>query len=56
MGEFCRSNTSIEIYLDGQKYKGNPEDIKLQSHREIAIVIGKPPSFIPDSWNFFDLP
>jgi hypothetical protein len=58
VGEFCRSDTSIAIYLNGAKYKGNPADIKLESHLEIAVVIGKPPpsSLIPDSWNFFDLP
>ena len=54
VGEFCRSNTSIDIYLNGEKYDGNPADIKLKSHLEIAIVIGKPPSVIPDSWSFLE--
>ena len=52
VGEFCTSNTSIDVYLNGEKYDGNPADIKLESHLEIAIVIGKPPSVIPDSWEF----
>jgi hypothetical protein len=56
VGEFCTSDTSVAIYLDGDKYKGNPAEIKLESHLEIAIVIGKAPSLIPDSWNFLDLP
>jgi hypothetical protein len=56
VGEFCTSDTSIAVYLNGARYKGNPADIKLESHLEIAVVIGKPPGFIPDSWNFFDLP
>jgi hypothetical protein len=56
VGEFCTSNTSIAVYLDGKKTTGNPADIKLKSHLEIAIVIGKPPSLIPNSWDFGGLP
>lgn len=52
VGEFCKSDTSIAIYLNGKKYDGNPAEIKLKSHLEIAIVIGKPPALIPDSWDF----
>jgi len=56
VGEFCTSNTSIVVYLDGKKATGNPADIKLKSHLEIAIIIGKPPSLIPKSWDFGELP
>jgi hypothetical protein len=56
VGEFCTSNTSIAVYLDGKKSTGNPADIKLKSHLEIAIIIGKPPSLIPTSWDFGELP
>jgi hypothetical protein len=56
VGEFCKSDTSIAIYLNGKKYDGNPAEIKLKSHLEIAIVIGKPPALIPDSWDFGPLP
>jgi hypothetical protein len=52
VGEFCRSDTSIAVYLDGKKYDGNPAEIELKSHLEIAIIIGKPPTVIPDSWEF----
>jgi hypothetical protein len=52
VGEFCRDKTSIAIYLDGVKHEGDPNDIKLTSHLEIAIVIGKPPATIPDSHSF----
>jgi hypothetical protein len=52
IGEFCSSNTSIAVYVNGKKTDGNPADIKLDSHLEIAIVIGKAPDFIPDSWDF----
>jgi hypothetical protein len=56
VGEFCTPNTSIVVYLDGKKHDGNPAEIQLKSHLEIAIVIGKPPAVIPDHWEFFDLP
>ena len=52
VGEFCTSSTSIDVYLNGEKYDGNPADIKLESHLEIAIIIGTPPSVIPDRWEF----
>jgi hypothetical protein len=56
VGEFCKSNTSIVVYLNGQKSTSNPADIKLKSHLEVAIIIGKAPSLIPDSWDFGELP
>ena len=52
IGEFCKSDTTIAIYLGGKKYDGNPAEIELKSHLEIAIVIGKPPAVIPESWEF----
>jgi hypothetical protein len=54
VGEFCTSSTSVDVYLNGEKYDGNPADIKLESHLEIAVIIGTPPSLIPDSWDFFE--
>ncbi len=56
VGEFCTSNTTIVVYLDGKKATGNPADIKLKSHLEIAIIIGKPPTLIPHTWDFGELP
>jgi hypothetical protein len=56
VGEFCKSNTTIDVFVDGKKATGNPADIQLKSHLEIAIVIGKAPAFIPDSWDFGELP
>jgi hypothetical protein len=54
VGEFCTSSTSVDVYLNGEKYDGNPADIKLESHLEIAVIMGTPPSLIPDSWDFFE--
>ena len=56
VGEFCKSNTNIDVFLNGKKATGDPADIQLKSHLEIAIVIGKAPSLIPDSWDFGELP
>jgi hypothetical protein len=50
-GEFC-APTPIAVYVDGEKQTGNPADVKLGTHQEIAVVIGKAPSVIPDQWQF----
>ena len=54
VGEYCRPDALIHIYLDGKAYDGNPAEIPLVSHLEVAIVIGQPPDIIPDSWQFLD--
>jgi hypothetical protein len=54
IGEFCSSNTPLAVYVNGQKAGGNPADIELKSHLEIAVLIGKPPDQIPSSWEFLD--
>jgi hypothetical protein len=56
VGEYCRPDALIHIYLDGNPFDGDPASIQLPSHREIAIVIGQPPSLIPSTWDFGDLP
>jgi hypothetical protein len=44
---YCSPATSIAIYLDGKRYQGDPTKIQLLNHREIAVVMGKPPGKIP---------
>jgi hypothetical protein len=56
VGEFCSSKTQVAVYVNGQKVSGNPADIELKTHLEIAVVIGKPPDQIPSSWDFLELP
>ncbi len=46
VGGYCRPD-SIEIYVDGKRYRGDPRAIGLTNLREIAIVIGTPPSSTP---------
>jgi hypothetical protein len=49
MGSYCNG---LKWYLNGKLQTGNPQKYVLQSHDEIAIVIGKPPAKIPSSYQF----
>jgi len=51
VGEFC-SPKPIAFYVDGEPYTGEPRAIELTDHKEIAIVIGKPPPVIPSTADF----
>ena len=48
VGGYCRPQAPIAIFLDGKRYNGDPRSIGLANHLEIAIVIGSPPTKIPD--------
>jgi len=48
--DFCRPKTPIAVYVDGEKFSGDPRLIKLEDQREIAIVVGTPPDEIPSSF------
>jgi hypothetical protein len=50
VGGYCRPAAPISIYVDGDAYSGNPREIRLENLREIAIVIGTPPTKIPSSF------
>ena len=54
VGEFCKPDALIHVYLDGKPSTADPSKIPLTNHLEIAIVIGQPPTEIPFSWTFFD--
>jgi hypothetical protein len=49
IGAYC---DGLKWYLNGKLQTGNPQDYTLQSHDEIAIVVGKPPAKIPSSFKF----
>jgi hypothetical protein len=49
--DFCRPDTSIAVYVDGEKFSGDPRTIRLEDQREIAIVVGTPPKEIPSSFS-----
>ena len=45
--DYCMPKTPVAIYVDGKKFTGDPTTIPLTNLKEIAIVIGTPPSEIP---------
>ena len=50
VSEYCAPDTSIQIFLDGDPFEGDPADIELTDGLEIAIVIGSPPADIPSGF------
>ena len=50
VGGYCKPAAPISIYVDGDAYTGNPRQIGLEDLREIAIVIGTPPSKVPSTF------
>jgi hypothetical protein len=42
----------VKAYVNGKQQTGNPEDIVLKQHAEIALVCGLPPAKIPKSFDF----
>ena len=49
IGSYCNG---LKWYLNGKLQTANPQRYTLQSHDEIAIVVGKPPAKIPSSYQF----
>lgn len=52
VGGYCKPETSVAVYVDGEPYEGDPADIDLTDQKEIAVVIGTPPAVIPSSFDF----
>jgi hypothetical protein len=50
VGGYCRPKAPIAVYVDGDRYRGDPRAIKLEDKTEIAIVIGTPPADIPSDF------
>jgi hypothetical protein len=49
IGAYCNG---LKWYVNGVRQSGNPQDLELKAHQEIAIVVGKPPAKIPSSYKF----
>ncbi len=47
VGAYCNG---LEWYVNGVRQTGNPENLVLKNHKEIAIVVGKPPKQIPKTY------
>ncbi len=52
VGGYCKADASVLVYVDGEQYDGDPSSIELTDQREIAIVIGTPPTEIPSRFDF----
>jgi hypothetical protein len=52
VGGFCKPEAPIAVFVDGERYEGDPAEIALEDGRQIAIVIGSPPSEIPSTYDF----
>jgi len=52
VGGYCAPDARIQVYLNGEPEAGDPADIELRDHLEIAIVIGTPPSEIPSDYTW----
>jgi len=52
IGGYCDPLTPWTVYVNGQPYTGNPAELVLGEHQEIAFVIGTPPKKIPSSYKF----
>jgi hypothetical protein len=52
VGGYCAPVQPVRFYLQGKPYKGDPNDLVLKNHEEIAIVIGKPPKTIPSTYDW----
>jgi hypothetical protein len=50
VAKYCKPAKKISVYVDGKKISGDPRAIQLKDKREIAIVVGKPPSKIPSKF------
>lgn len=52
VNRYCRPATKIAIYVNGNRFTGDPRTIELSNRKEIAIAIGTPPAQIPNSPGF----
>jgi hypothetical protein len=50
VASYCKPKTPVHIYVNGKLQSGDPRQILLRDHSEIAVVIGKPPAHIPARW------
>jgi hypothetical protein len=53
IGGYCATNAKpLRFYLNGKPYLGNPNNLILKNHQEIAVVYGKAPKKIPSTYDF----
>jgi hypothetical protein len=42
----------IAVYVGGDPYAGDPQEIELTDQNVIVIVVGAPPAVIPSTYDF----
>lgn len=52
LGSFKGSCNNLQWWVNGKKQVGDPGELVLKPHLEIAITLGKPPANVPKSFNF----
>jgi hypothetical protein len=53
IGGYCKPQTPWRVYVNGLNQPGNPAELVLKKHQEIAMVIGdKRPNQVPSTYNF----
>jgi hypothetical protein len=52
VGGYCAPSQQLRFYLNGKPYSGDPDNLVLKNHEEIAIAIGKPPKKIPSTYGW----
>jgi hypothetical protein len=50
VGGYCSAVASIQVFVNGEPYDGDPAQIQLNDRLEIAIVIGSPPEEVPSTF------
>jgi hypothetical protein len=48
----CDAKNGVKMWVNGQRYVGNPAELELKAHQEIALVFGKQPAKIPAKYAF----
>jgi hypothetical protein len=52
LGDFDVGCKNLRVYVNGKRYRGNPELLPLKKHDEIVITVGTPPKTIPSKADF----
>jgi hypothetical protein len=52
VGGYCAPEAGIQVFVNGDRFEGDPASIQLADQTEIAIVIGSLPEPIPTSFDF----
>lgn len=50
VGGYCSPGASIQVFVNGEPYDGDPAQIQLMDRLEIAVVIGSPPKEVPSTF------